>query len=355
MRGETSATRGPSARKEPGVPVTVDARVEAVPAASPGELDERWALVLPHQERLRRIASRRLACKDEVDDVVQEAMLRAVTFERLDPAYAGQFLTTVTVRLCADVQRDRARQLRVGVRDALRTVEPGEPHDTLLDQEEARWLYGECLKLPARECAVVLARASGMSVKETATKLGVGTKSAEAALTKARHRMRRVAQSAGITVLGLLKRVRYAGTPAAVAAGVTAATVGGMVGGFVLDHPERRAPKAPVAAAPAVPFRAATVTVPQADPAGTVVSVARKPVAPAPAAKPQETTGRTGGRERAPEIDTPPVGDPGLVGTDEGIKGREEREDESFEESLVKCVSEVLTIDPDSPLCDAEA
>lgn len=335
------------------MPVTADARVEAVPAASSEELDARWALVLPHQERLRRIASRRLGCRDEVDDVVQEAMLRAVTFERLDPAYAGQFLTTVTVRLCADVQRDRARQLRVGVRDALRTVEPGEPHDTLLDQEEARWLYGECLKLPARECAVMLARASGLSVKETATTLGVGTKSAEAALTKARHRMRRVAQSAGVAVLGVLKRARYAGAPAAVAAGVTAATVGGIVGGFVLDDPERRAPR-PAAEAPAVPFTPANtrVTIPEADP---VVSTAVRVVTQAPpvtAEKPPVVTGDGGGG--APEIETPPVGDPGLVGTDEGVKGGEERVDESFEESLTKCVQEILTVDPEHPLCDPE-
>ena len=335
------------------MPVTVDARVEAVPAASPEDLDARWALVLPHQERLRRIATRRLSCRDEVDDVVQEAMLRAVTFERLDPAYAGQFLTSVTVRLCADVQRDRARQLRVGVRDALRTVEPGNPHDTLLDRDEARWLYGECLKLPARECAVMLARASGLSVKETATSLGVGTKSAEAALTKARHRMRRVAQSAGVTVLGLLKRIRYAGTPAAVAAGVTAATVGGLVGGAFLDHPERRPPR-PAVAAPAPPVAPVTsfVAGPEADPVGTVTRAVQQ-AAPVDVHKPPAVAGGGGGTT-SPDIETPPVGDPGLVGTEEGVKAGEQREDESFEESLASCVQEILTIDPDHPLCDPE-
>jgi RNA polymerase sigma-70 factor (ECF subfamily) len=308
--------------------------------------------VLPHQERLRRIACRRLACRDEVDDVVQEAMLRAVTFERLDPAYVGHFLSTVTVRLCADVQRDRVRQLRVGVRDALRSVEPDDPNDTVLDAAEARWLYDECLKLPPRESAVVLARASGMSVKETAVSLGVGTKSAEAALTKARHRMRRAAQSAGVAVLGVLKRVRYAAPPAAVAASVTVVTVGGVVG-VLLDQPGRAAqrPPAPAVAAPATVRLDAGPAYPDPREAvATAVRTVEKVVRPPDVTPPVKPP--AGGETY--EIETAPIGDPDVVGTREGVKTHKERDDESFEETLVQCVGEVLTVDPEHLLCDPE-
>lgn len=331
--------------------MTADAAIEAALPVPREELNARWALVLPHRERLRRIAARRLACRDEVDDVVQEAMLRAVTFERLDPAYAGQFLSTVTVRLCADVQRDRARQLRVGVRDALRTVEPGDPHDTLLDQAEAQWLYGECLKLPPRESAVMLARASGMSVKETASCLGVGTKSAEAALTKARHRMRRVAQSAGLGgLLGVFRRLRYAGPSAAVAATVTAVTVGGVIGGTILNGPSRPSP-APAdrvvvaAAAPRVTTPRTAVPPPKQVVDGAAATVRQAaPADPKPPPKPPSGT----------TIETRPIGDPNVVGTREGVKLETEREDETFEETLTRCVSEILTVDPEHPVCDPE-
>ncbi|HEV2891518.1 MAG TPA: sigma-70 family RNA polymerase sigma factor [Frankiaceae bacterium] len=336
--------------------MTVIAATEGGTSPAPADLDARWALVLPHYERLRRIATRRLSCRDEVEDVVQEAMLRAVTFDRLDPAYVGQFLSTVTVRLCADVQRDRVRQLRVGVRDALRSVESPDPNDTVLDRAEARWLYGECLKLPPRESAVVLARASGMSVKETAVSLGVGTKSAEAALTKARHRMRRAAQSAGLTALGVLRRLRLAGTPAAVAATVTAVTVGGVMGGVVVRHGD--GPSATVAAAPPAGGIVERVTAPVGDvarvvpPPATVQRVVRTvrhaaPVDVAPAPKPVTNP------HDAPEIETAPVGDPDTVGTRDGVKAGEQR-DEPFEETVARCVDEILTVDPTHPLCDPE-
>lgn len=337
--------------------MTADAAVQepAAPTApAAADLAARWALVLPHRERLRRIAVRRLGSRDEAQDVVQEAMLRAVTFERLDADYVGQFLSTVTVRLCADVQRDRSRQLRVGVKDAIRTVPAGDPHDAFLDRAEARWLYGECLKLPARESAVMLARAQGMSVRETATTLGVGMKSAEAAFTKARHRMRRAAQSAGVTVLGVLRRIRYAGAPAAVAASVTAVTVGGVVG--VLTHadppasaPTRQAsahsPHAAQQAAPPKGTSTATATTRAVPPLPDVRRTAANVVRDAPPPS---------GGSTAPRIETAPVGDPQYVGTREGIRAEESREEETFEESLQRCIGEILTPDPQHPLCDPQ-
>lgn len=338
-------TREPPLTAEVGVD---DASARVIPLAdlSPEELAARWVLVLPHRERLRKIAARRLSCREEAEDVVQEAMLRAVTFERLDAAYVGQFLSTVTVRLCADVQRDRARQLRVGVRDALRTVPAGDPHDALLDRAEARWLYDECLKLPSRESAVMLARARGLSVRETASTLGVGTKSAEAAFTKARHRMRRAAQSASIAVAGVLRRVRGAGPQAAVAASVTAVTVGGVVG--VLVHPGGT-PARP----PAPPMQVAAPQRPVAAAAPRVAKPAAPPVPPVVTTVVKEAH-RVAAPPPKPYVETPPIGHPDHVATQGGVKVREHREDETFEETVERCIGEILTVDPEHPLCDPE-
>lgn len=315
-------------------------------------LSRRWALVLPHSDRLRRIARRRLASADEADDVVQEALLRAVTFPGLDEAYVAQFLTSVTVRLCADVQRDRVRQLRVGVRDAIRTVAPGDPHDALLDRAEARWLYDRVTELPQRESAIVLARASGLSVREAATHLGLGVKSAEAALTKARHRMRRMAHSASLTGLALFRRFKDVATPAAVATGLTVAAVGGgaaLIGGRHAVHPHvTSALPASSGLAAAQDDRAVPGAANAAPRAPRTAPTNARPVARATHAVPRPKP------HGDPIVTTPPVGDPDTVGTKEGVTVEERHPEQSFQESLADCVSHgiVNIAPPHVGVCD---
>jgi RNA polymerase sigma-70 factor (ECF subfamily) len=325
----------------------------AAPPVDAAERRRRWELVLPHEQRLRRIALRRLASRDEVDDVVQEAMLRAVTFERLDPDYAGQFLTSVTVRLCADVQRDRVRQLRVGVRDALSTVEPHDPHEAVLDVAEARWLYAECLKLPPRESAVVLARANGLSVRVVAGSLGLGMKTAEAALTQARCRIRRSVRAAGSLVALLRRGRRFAAASALLAASGSVLYIGGVV-----DPLERRAP------APR-PYAAAPLTV-----TFTPGEVVRRVPRPATvAADPARTgdAGTTGARTpavrvRAPRyvpekrtvvLRTDPVGPEGPAQVP-GTTTERRYEDEPWEQSIQRCLSNP-SLDPATLVCNPDA
>jgi hypothetical protein len=166
--------------------------------------------------------------------------------------------------------------------------------------------------------------------------------------------MRRAAQSAGVAVLGVLRRIRYASPPAAVAASVTAATIGGaiVIGGDPLSMPP---------ASGAVPAMAGTgtriaplVTIPDADPVGmatgtvrstrtaTTVRTVAAPDRPKPPKPPKPG-----------DIATPPIGDPrGPVHTREGVTVEDEHE--SFEESLERCIAEALTIDPQHPVCDPE-
>lgn len=311
------------------------------------ELDRRWKIVLPHADRLRRIAARRLASADEADDVVQEAMLRAVTFEQLDAGYAGQFLTSVTVRLCADVHRDRERQLRVGVRDAARAVAHADPHEDVLDTAEARWLYAECLKLPCRERAVVLARASGLSVREAAGTLGVGVKSAEAALTKARHRMRLVVQAAGGLLVAFFAKARRLSAPAMVSTSMSVLFVGGVLhavapndGNAVRVH-EAQLPQVTQVA---VDRSAEAATVHTAAPTRKVTNGSGRDDSQAPDQS-------SSGSQQHVIAKQGPVGDPDVAGTRQPIVIERSRDGETFQETVERCVQDGLSLDPEHLGC----
>jgi RNA polymerase sigma-70 factor (ECF subfamily) len=308
------------------------------------ELDRRWKIVLPHAERLRRIAARRLASPDEADDVVQEAMLRAVTFEQLDEGYAGQFLTSVTVRLCADMHRERDRQLRVGVRDAARVVAHTDPHEDVLDTAEARWLYRECLKLPGRERAVVLARARGLSVREAAGTLGVGVKSAEAALTKARHRMRRLVQAAGAVLVTFLAKARRFSTPAMVSTSMSVLFVGGVM------HAIAPHDGAPIRVQEAPLQRVTEVAVDQsAETTRTNAAVARVAAPAGPDDSDEPDQQRSSGSQDV-IVRQGPVGDPDVVGTHGPIIIDKSHEEESLAQTAERCLRSI-SLDPAQLVC----
>jgi RNA polymerase sigma factor (sigma-70 family) len=327
------------------LPAPACAAVPSVPAVAdltPEELAARWAVVLPHAERLRRIAARRLASADEADDVVQEAMLRAVTFPQLNADYAGQFLTSVTVRLCADVHRDRDRQLRVGVRDAVRAVPYTDPHEALLDDAEARWLYGECLKLPGRERAVVLARASGLSVREAAGTLGVGVKSAEAALTKARHRMRRLVHAAGALVVILVGKARRVSAPMLVTTSMSVLVVGSAVHSSQLPRLERlHAHEAPLVALDVEAGQPANRTAVVRRPAGAPTSSSHTTAAVTP---PRSVT-----PDRSRALPAAPIPETGVNGKGKGMTPYKQHEDEGPVEAIDQCVKH-LNLDPSKQL-----
>jgi RNA polymerase sigma factor (sigma-70 family) len=145
----------------------------------------RWNLVVAHRERLLRVAGRRVPNRQDAEDVVHEAMLRCVTFEKLDEERLGQFLTTVTVRLCADVYR--------AARPALRDQRLG-PHAVVAaeeaDRTEAQSLSAILARLPDRQRAVLQAWASGLSMSEVARRQGMTYRSVERVFVRARATLR---------------------------------------------------------------------------------------------------------------------------------------------------------------------
>ncbi len=152
---------------------------------------------MEHRERLQRLVRARLAEPCDVEDLVHEALLRAVCFADLDEARVGALLTTTALRLCADTYRTRSRQRRLLGRIAAATPVPG-PEEIVCERQLGRWLMEHVQQLPSRERQVLLARASGLSTTEAASRFQISAKAAEGAFTRGRARLRRMHEQANI-------------------------------------------------------------------------------------------------------------------------------------------------------------
>lgn len=183
-------TQAPARAVRPRIRQTVDELPAGVrPAETPPA--RRWELLLPHQERLRRLARIRLADPQDAEDCVQEAMLRAALHRDLDEDRVGPFLTSVTVRLCVDVYRHRERSRRLLHQQFSATEPVPGPEETVCAAAEGTWLLQQVQRLAGRERDIVLARIEGTSTREAAGHLGISVKAAEGAFTRARARLRR--------------------------------------------------------------------------------------------------------------------------------------------------------------------
>ena len=149
----------------------------------------RWTLVLPHRERLLRLARTRLNSAQDAEDCVQEALLRAASFRSLDEARVGPFLTSTLLRLCVDHYRLSDRQHRLRQRIAFVDISP-DPGELVSDQDLGLWMLDQAHQLQGRARHVVLARAAGLSVAAAAGELGISVKAAESAFTRGRARLR---------------------------------------------------------------------------------------------------------------------------------------------------------------------
>ncbi|MDQ1712858.1 MAG: hypothetical protein QOE45_2308 [Frankiaceae bacterium] len=186
-----------------------------------------WPAIVAHRERLLRIARRRCPTLQDAEDVVHEAMVRCATFADLDEARLGQFLTSVTVRLCADVYRRADRTHRAFGRLAPDTVEQG-PEDAACRAADAAVLADLLSTLPDRQRAVLVDRAHGLSMAQICSRRGLTYKAAESALARARGAMRvalTAALSAAAGGVATLRRTRVSLATLPVAAIVVAGSV----------------------------------------------------------------------------------------------------------------------------------
>lgn len=165
-----------------------------------------WSQVAAHRERLLKIARRRCPTREDAEDVVQEAMIRTATFADLDEARLGQFLTAVTLRLCADVYRSAERGARA-VRH-LATEDVPSPEVAALAAAEAEELRALLATLPDRQRDVLVDRADGLSVTQISTRHSLTYKATESALSRARAAMRLALASAMGAVAAAFAAVR---------------------------------------------------------------------------------------------------------------------------------------------------
>lgn len=324
---------------------------DAAGGGSPNKATElacRWQAVTPHREALLRVARRRVATPEDAEDIVQAAMLRAVEHPSFDVARAGAFLTSTVVRLAVDSHRQRAREgLAVAARAMVedRSVPVDE---AILDRAEASWLMAR-LRLPRRERQLLAARASGLTVEQAAVSLGISHKAAENAYTRLRARARAaLASTFGVLAATTLLARRLSRPAVAVPVAAVALTASLSLPG---TSPERGTP--PVKAMPAqavdtasrapltLPARVRLVTPGRPS---SIVAVRRGP-----------TSTRTG----APAV-PPPVGHQTAVRLNpplaqavgrtlvegEGVTVTSERQDETFEQSLQRCVARLRLTDP---------
>ncbi len=295
--------------------------MDVIPGSVP---PDRWSQALAHRERLLALARARVVVAEDAEDVVQEAMLRCATFERLDDERLGQFLTSVTLRLCVDEHRRRETAARLARKLPVDPDEPG-ADEPVCARAEATWAAELVRELPATQQAIIEARANGLSYEEISRRRRTSYKSVESAVARARSTVRR-ALAGSLGVVGVLRR--HADPSAVAAVGCVAAAVAIGVGSV-----------------PATPARpAATPTVRRVEPATRTAGLAGPPAA-VRLVRPADVA-RAATPPRLPAVR--PAASPSPYVTVPGYSvGPDERDDEySTQERVIHCVTYGVALTP---------
>lgn len=155
-------------------------------------LVRRTRAAFAHRERLLRIAFRRTDTIEDAEDVVGEALTRCLEFDHLDDARLGPFLTSVTIRLCAD-ERGRQSVANRNRHRLLAADAEADPGERACDRAEAQWVVRSVVAtLPARQREVLAARAAGMSCAAIAMRYRMSYKAVESTLSRARATARAI-------------------------------------------------------------------------------------------------------------------------------------------------------------------
>jgi RNA polymerase sigma factor (sigma-70 family) len=171
------------------LPAPVAAAIQTPDELSSAELT-RWELAWSHRPLLLAMARSRVGWH-EAEDVVSEALLRSQRAEDVSDAALRSWLVTTTMRLCADVHRSSARDVRRGQRMSgrLSIAEPG-PEDDVVDRHEAQWLAGQVHKLPGRQAEAIGLKSDGYEVGSIAGRMGLPYKAVESLLSRARRSLK---------------------------------------------------------------------------------------------------------------------------------------------------------------------
>ena len=151
---------------------------------------ERWGVLALHRERVVNLMRLRGISNEDAEDSVHDALLQVVAHPALDHSRAGSLLTVVAMRRAYDRQRERGREQRAVRRVGRLADRLVSPDDVAVDRVEAQALAHFACRLPRRQRDVLGRRAGGLSLAEIALGLGITSKAAESALTRARVALR---------------------------------------------------------------------------------------------------------------------------------------------------------------------
>ena len=227
--------------------------------------EERWLEAWQQRERLLRIARRRLAAREDAEDVVAEAIQRAGAQQDLPVTAVPAWLTRVTINLCVDRQRRLATQRAALHRAELRPDPLPTHEDEVLARAEAAWLVGKIEELPLRQALAVRLRADGMGNAEIASLLKVTQASVDGLLKRSRAALRDAMRAAGALVAAtwaMASPSRKTGVALVASAAVLVALLPWTGTPAAPERAQPREPR-PAAAPPqaAMPSRAALSTV----------------------------------------------------------------------------------------------
>jgi RNA polymerase sigma factor (sigma-70 family) len=196
------------------------------------------------------VARRNGARPEDAEDVVAQAMIRAVEHPEIADERLQAWLVTVTKRLVVDelrrrgVETERWRQLA----GRAEVVEPGQsPELDACDRSEAAWAAAKAQELlPPRQAEALRLTAEGYDMAGVAAELGVHYRAAESLLARARRTLRAVlAAAVGAAVWVWNTSATVAGKPMAVALAAAAVAVAAVVAPLVVVGPEYDGPTQP--------------------------------------------------------------------------------------------------------------
>lgn len=151
----------------------------------------RAAIAWQQYESLRRLAQRRTGSWADAEDAAHEAIVRALEASDIDLEQLPAWLTRVTLNLCVDMARDRARQHKRVRYHVMQQAAERDVESAVLDRIYSYDAYNLAMSLPPAQRTAVMMRADGRSVIDVAQALDVSPKAAESLLSRARATVRR--------------------------------------------------------------------------------------------------------------------------------------------------------------------
>jgi len=164
-----------------------------MPSAMPAEFD---AFIRQHRPTLVSYLRRRVSSEDDVQDIVQESLIRLMRYGEREPDAWGPLL----YRIAINIRNDRLRRTRVrkdiqyvSLDESAHEVASPEPGHVqrINTQQELDRLRKTLLRLPER-CRQIylLNRIEGMTYPEIAAHLEIGVKAVEKQMSKALAKLR---------------------------------------------------------------------------------------------------------------------------------------------------------------------